>query len=436
MQALRFVPPAKYCRPMVRGLAWRAVLGAAVLLTGCVQNARESRIAGRFSARTGCPFEQIDVERDRDAVVARGCGKSSRYECYEDNCQSLDDLEGASPKEPPGERRRVTVLQLVLVLEGAGGLLLTASPQETEEAEMSLDAYAHRDCELDLMVDGQLLELAKGPSKPSLVLPRDVVLALASAQQVGVRACEKRWSLPASDLKQLHRFGRRYAEELAWQGTPSNGASAGRRPPLGGWQPWRGLEAFPPALPAEAALSGTQLFEKLGPSVWRVETRRDGGASQGSAVAVSKNRLLTNCHVLEGALKVVLRQGQIEVVAKLEESDPVKDRCVLGVAEAQLKPVAGVRPFADLKVGEPLYALGAPSGLDLTLADGILSGRREEEGVRYVQTTTPISPGSSGGGLFDARGNLVGITTLSFVGKERLNQSLNFAIAAEMYWSP
>ena len=57
-------------------------------------------------------------------------------------------------------------------------------------------------------------------------------------------------------------------------------------------------------------------------------------------------------------------------------------------------------------------------------------------GVRYVQTSAPISPGSSGGGLFDARGNLVGITTLVFVGKEHLNQSLNFAIAAEMYWSP
>ena len=108
----------------------------------------------------------------------------------------------------------------------------------------------------------------------------------------------------------------------------------------------------------------------------------------------------------------------------------------MGVADAQLKPIVGVRPYADLKVGEPLYTLGAPSGLDLTLADGMLSGRREEEGVRYVQTSAPISPGSSGGGLFDARGDLVGITTLTFAGKARLNQSLNFAIAAEMYWSP
>jgi serine protease Do len=85
-------------------------------------------------------------------------------------------------------------------------------------------------------------------------------------------------------------------------------------------------------------------------------------------------------------------------------------------------------------VGEPVYTLGSPVGLELTLANGILSGRREEGGRAYIQTTAPISPGSSGGGLFDAHGNLIGITTLAIVGKEHLNQSLNFAIPADSFW--
>jgi S1-C subfamily serine protease len=85
-------------------------------------------------------------------------------------------------------------------------------------------------------------------------------------------------------------------------------------------------------------------------------------------------------------------------------------------------------------VGEAAYTLGSPVGLELTLSNGIVSGRREEGGHRYVQTTAPISPGSSGGGLFDARGNLIGITTLALVGREHLNQSLNFAIAADAFW--
>jgi S1-C subfamily serine protease len=98
--------------------------------------------------------------------------------------------------------------------------------------------------------------------------------------------------------------------------------------------------------------------------------------------------------------------------------------------------VAGVRTYDSLEVGEPVYTLGAPVGLELTLSNGIISGRREEQGRHFVQTTAPISPGSSGGGLFDARGNLVGVTTLVLVGREHLNQALNFAIAADAFWQP
>ena len=64
------------------------------------------------------------------------------------------------------------------------------------------------------------------------------------------------------------------------------------------------------------------------------------------------------------------------------------------------------------------------------------SGRREEKKWRFVQTTAPISPGSSGGGLFDARGNLVGITTLVLVGREHMNQALDLAIPADSFWQP
>jgi len=70
--------------------------------------------------------------------------------------------------------------------------------------------------------------------------------------------------------------------------------------------------------------------------------------------------------------------------------------------------------------------------LEHTLGDGLISGLRSTKLGRYVQTSTPISPGSSGGGLFDEAGNLLGITT--FMLKE--SQALNFAIAAEDFWQP
>jgi S1-C subfamily serine protease len=80
--------------------------------------------------------------------------------------------------------------------------------------------------------------------------------------------------------------------------------------------------------------------------------------------------------------------------------------------------------------------LGSPNGLELTLSSGILSGLREKKNLPYVQTTAPVSPGSSGGGLFDGYGNVVGITTFVQVDRDRINQSLNFAIPADSYWKP
>jgi S1-C subfamily serine protease len=170
--------------------------------------------------------------------------------------------------------------------------------------------------------------------------------------------------------------------------------------------------------------------------VFQIEALLASGTSQGSAVAVTSSELLTNCHVVQGARKVILKQAKKEWVARLVRADPRSDRCVLAVADGILTPVRGVRAHGDLQIGEPLFTIGSPAGLELSLANGILSGLREEGGKKFVQTTAPISPGSSGGGLFDARGNLVGVTTLIVAGRERLNQSLNFALPADSFWQP
>ncbi len=105
------------------------------------------------------------------------------------------------------------------------------------------------------------------------------------------------------------------------------------------------------------------------------------------------------------------------------------DRCILAVMHP-LPVWVKIRPYADVKVGEHVYTIGSPKGLELTLAEGLVSSKRAiEGGSRFIQTSAPISPGSSGGGLFDAQGNLIGITTFML----RDSQNLNFAIAAEEY---
>ena len=81
--------------------------------------------------------------------------------------------------------------------------------------------------------------------------------------------------------------------------------------------------------------------------------------------------------------------------------------------------------------GERVFAIGTPNQMERTLSDGLVSGIRREPLRNLVQTSAPVSPGSSGGGLFDERGNLIGITTLGSFGRM---QNLNFAIAASDFW--
>src|SRR5208283_1045453 len=105
--------------------------------------------------------------------------------------------------------------------------------------------------------------------------------------------------------------------------------------------------------------------------------------------------------------------------------DPDKDLRLLTASGLEAKP-ARLGKAGSLKAGDPVYAVGAPQGLELSLSEGIVSQLRGGP-PPLIQTTVAISPGSSGGGLFNAEGELVGITT--FYLKE--GQNLNFALPVE-----
>lgn len=182
--------------------------------------------------------------------------------------------------------------------------------------------------------------------------------------------------------------------------------------------------------------SASSIFKVVERSVYIVlaaATREDLKAqrdvSQGSAVAVSEDLVLTNCHVVEDAPAIVLVTADSYLPAELRTTDLSKDSCVLQVSGG-LIPISSLRRYGGLEVGERVYTVGSPIGLANTLGEGVVSGLRIDEDIRYVQTTAPISPGSSGGGLFDGAGNLVGITT--FLLEDA--QNLNFAIAVEEFW--
>ena len=167
-----------------------------------------------------------------------------------------------------------------------------------------------------------------------------------------------------------------------------------------------------------------EVFEKVSGAVYVVKADK----RIGSAVAISENELLTNCHVVEDLKEIKLARAKTEMAADVVSRNVETDRCVLRTG-TKLSTWVKVRPYDDIKVGEKAITIGTPQGLELTAAEGIVSSKRIYNQSRVIQTSAPISQGSSGGGLFDAQGHLLGITTFFF----KAGQNLNFAVAAEEY---
>jgi Flp pilus assembly protein TadD len=175
------------------------------------------------------------------------------------------------------------------------------------------------------------------------------------------------------------------------------------------------------------ALTPEQVFDKVKASIVVVNTLDARGKvkKQGSGVLLASGKIATNYHVVEGGASYQVGRGKKFVRATLYAEDGDKDLCILDAKGITGKP-AQLGKAAGLKVGVPVYAVGAPQGLELSLSDGIVAQLRGGT-PPLIQTTAAISPGSSGGGLFDREGRLVGLTTLYVEG----GQNLNFAMPVE-----
>ena len=170
-------------------------------------------------------------------------------------------------------------------------------------------------------------------------------------------------------------------------------------------------------------LDATEVFKKCSTAVVTVST----SSGFGSGVVVdSVGVIVTNLHVIQGAAKVQIRfsSGDIYDDVAVVDFDARRDLVLLRIKGFKL-PAAELADSNDLSVGSAVFAIGAPRGLELTMSQGIVSGLRDSgDGYRVVQTTAAISPGSSGGGLFDDRGRLIAITSFKIKGGENLNFGL------------
>lgn len=150
------------------------------------------------------------------------------------------------------------------------------------------------------------------------------------------------------------------------------------------------------------------------------------GLAQGSGFVVAKNRIVTNYHVLAGSssASIIFNDGVVVTANRVVAASEPKDIVVVDAATGDHPPLS-LGDELQLKVGQTVYAIGAPHGLPASLSNGLVSAFREDEGQFLIQITASISPGSSGGPLFDAQGLVVGVTT------SRLKDgSFGFAVGA------
>lgn len=185
-----------------------------------------------------------------------------------------------------------------------------------------------------------------------------------------------------------------------------------------------------------AALTAQQIYQKVNPSVVTVLVQLDGRAAVGTGVIFTNDGyLLTNYHVVAGGKDCsVTLSSNATYAAQYVAGDAGNDVAILKINRKNL-PAAEIGSSDALTVGDRVYAIGNPLGMELrgTFTDGIVSAINrdvEVEGrnMTLVQTNAALNSGNSGGPLINAYGQVVGINTIKMSSAFSNVEGLGFAL--------
>lgn len=159
--------------------------------------------------------------------------------------------------------------------------------------------------------------------------------------------------------------------------------------------------------------------------------------SLGSGFFVSKGIIATNAHVIDGAssgtAKLVGDAHAVQILGTVAV-DRNADLALLKV-DSPAPPLA-LGPNASPTVGDNVYVVGNPLGLEGTFSEGIISGVRHVDSDSVLQMTAPISPGSSGGPVMDSSGAVIGIAVATFQDGQNLNLAVPVSYLSKLLASP
>jgi serine protease Do len=172
---------------------------------------------------------------------------------------------------------------------------------------------------------------------------------------------------------------------------------------------------IPLPLFADGISAAENVYQHVNKSVFMIFDIKDHNyktpAEFGSGIAITKDIIATNCHVaLKGDDHLIKIEKNLEPSQEVYH-DELHDLCLLKINEKILTPVR-LRDGASVRIGEEVYTIGSPKGYEKTMSRGIISNKIAYNKSAILQTDAAISPGSSGGGLFDTQGKLIGIIFL------------------------
>ncbi len=171
------------------------------------------------------------------------------------------------------------------------------------------------------------------------------------------------------------------------------------------------------------------------PSVVKVVADHGQGAiRQGSGVVVGPGLVATNAHVTVGALAVRVSSGTQTWVVQSRKDDPHRDLSVLVVQGFPLPAASAASAMPG--VGQPVTAIGFPAGQGPKASTGKITGLWSYLGAEVLQSDAITAPGSSGGGLFDHEGRLLGLTTFFFVNSPGIHFSIPVRWIQELMGDP
>ncbi len=193
------------------------------------------------------------------------------------------------------------------------------------------------------------------------------------------------------------------------------------------------------------------LFERVSPSVVQIVVHSNGVVSESEDMEHGQEgtgtgfvwdnagNIVTNAHVVGDSSRVLVRTAKGDVMtANVVGRAPNYDLAVVRITGRSLPPPVAVGSSADLKVGQSVFAIGNPFGLDQTLTTGVISAVKRRmptaggrEIANVIQTDAAINPGNSGGPLLDSAGRLIGVNT-AILSPSGTSAGIGFAIPVDI----